>query len=151
MNKTILRLTVMSVVGYFVSRAFIELCVMIYFSKGKYKLYREQTSWRQRYWLIWIMRNSRRKYLRSENRQNNYPTIMTIYFCTHIVLFVSLIITEGIAVSVIIGCLNMRCAEKALGAYLVEVLLSFVIYFFIEIYEHREYHKKRNKRWWLLL
>lgn len=71
---------------------------------------------------------------------------MTIYFCTHIVLFVSLIITEGIAVSVIIGCLNMRCAKKALGAYLVEVLLSFVIYFFIETYEHREYHKKRNKR-----
>ena len=146
MNRTMLTLTVLAVVGYLISRAYIEICVISYFPKGKYRLYEKQTGFMQRYWLTWLLKNSESRYLRSERRRIDYPAIMAVYFYVNIVLFASLIFTVGIVLLEIVGVLNMSCAEKALTAYLIGILLSFVVYFFVEAYEHREYHRKRSRR-----
>lgn len=141
-----LMLAALSVVGYLISRAYIELCIISSFSKGKYRLYKKQTGFMQRYWLTWIFKNSRSGYLRSERRRIDYPAIMAVYFYVNIVLFASLIFTVGIVLLAFMGVLNIKCAEKTLTAYMIGILLSFIIYFFVETYEHREYHRKRNRR-----
>lgn len=92
----------------------------------------------QRYWLTWLLKNSESRYLRSERRRIDYPAIMAVYFYVNIVLFASLIFTVGIVLLEIVGVLNMSCAEKALTAYLIGILLSFVVYFFVEAYERRQ-------------
>ena len=139
-------LTIMSIIGYLFSRGFIEVCVITYFSKKGYKAYKKQTNIQQRYWLTWIKKNATVKYLKSERRRIDYPTIMSVYFYTHIFLFISLAITLLIVTSVRLGVLDMVCAEVMITVYSAEVLLSFVIYYFIEISVNRNYHKKRHKR-----
>ena len=146
MHTTMIGLTIMSIIGYLFSRGFIETCVITYFSKKRYKAYKKQTNIQQRYWLTWIKKNATVKYLKSERRRIDYSTIMSVYFYTHICLFISLAITLLIVILVLFGVLDMICAEVMITVYLIEVLLSFVIYYFIENYEHRNYHKKRHGR-----
>ena len=139
-------LTIFSIIGYLFSRGFIELCVINYLSKKEYRVYKKQTTFQQRYWLIWLKRNVVVKYLKSERRSINYPAIMSVYFYTHITLFISLAITLLIVILVYFGFLGMIYAEAILPIYLTEVILTFVIYSFIENYVHRNYHQKRHKR-----
>lgn len=146
MNTTMLILSIISIISYFFSRGFIELGVITYFSKKGYKAYKKQTNIHQRYWLTWLKKNSKFKYLKSEKKSVNYPSIMSVYFYTHITVFISLVITLLIVILVYSGFLDMVCAEVMLPVFLTEVLLSFVIYYLIENYEHRNYHQKRNKR-----
>ena len=139
-------LTIFSIIGYLFSRGFIELCVINYLSKKEYRVYKKQTTFQQRYWLIWLKRNVVVKYLKSERRSINYPAIMSVYFYTHITLFISLAITLLIVFLVCLGFLNLVYAEVMLPIYLTEIILSFVIYSLIENYAHRNYHQKRHKR-----
>lgn len=146
MNTNMLILTIMSIIGYLISRGFIELWVFTYFSKKRYNAYKKQTNIQQRYWLTWLKKNVSVKYLKSERRYINYPVIMSVYYYTHITVFISLAITLLIVILVCFGFLDMVCAEVMIPVYLTEVILSFVIYFFIGNYEHHNYHKKRYKR-----
>ena len=145
MKTTILFLAILSTIGYFVSRGFIELGVITYFSKKGYRGYKKQTNFQQRYWLTWMKRNAKVKYLKSERRNVNYRGIMSVYFYTHITLFISLIIMLCVVVLVCCERLDMVYAEIIIPIYLVEIVLSFGIYSFIANYKHRNYYHKRNK------
>lgn len=146
MKITLLQLTGMSIIGYIISRGFIELGVITYFRRKGYKSYKKQATFAQRYWLTWMKKNARVKYLKSEKRNIDYPTIMTVYFYTHNVMFSSLIIILLLVSLVLVDVLDMKYAEIAITLYLIEIILSFVTYYFIVTYEHRKFHRKRNKR-----
>ena len=145
MKTTVLLLAIVSIIGYFVCRGFIEVAVITYFSKKGYRNYKKQTNFQQRYWLIWMKRNAKVKYLKSERRNVNYQRIMSAYFYTHIILFISLIATLSVVTLVCLGYLEMVYAELIIPIYLVEILLSFATCYFIVKYEHRNYYQKRNK------
>ena len=146
MNTTMILLSIFSIIGYLFSRGFIELFVSTFLSKKEYKTYKNQTKFLQRYWLTWLKRNVAGKYVKSERRNVNFPAIMSVFFYTHITLFISLAITIFIVFSVCFGFLDMVYAEVMLLVYLTEVILSFVIYSFAENHVHRKYHQKRHKR-----
>ena len=134
------------IISYIISRGFIELFVITYFSKNTYKSYKKQTNFLQRYWLIWIAKNSCVKYLKSERRYINYPIVMAVLFYTNIILFLSLIIVFLLVFLGNIDVLDMKYSELGILIYIVEIIISFGIYAFLENYVHNEYHRKRRRR-----
>ena len=148
MPKDILYMTIFCFVGYLILRILIGLNVKLYCSKKEYKIYKHETNLMQRFFLFWVKKNSRVKYLKSENRYINYPVIMSVYFYINLTNFISTIIVFIIEVLVSIDVLATNYAELGACVFLIETLLSFVIFALVVNYEHRNYHIKRQRRRW---
>lgn len=148
MTKDIIYITIFCFVGYLILRILIGLNVKLYLSKKEYKIYKRETNFVQRFFLYWIKKKSHTKFLKSENRYVCYPVIMSVYFYINLINFILTIIFFFVDILVCTNVITTKYAGIGACVFLIEILLSYAILALLVNYEHRNYHKKRQRNKW---